>query len=81
MTYRSLTAISTASDDYLRERSETDRLTELGVPAMVLYDSQDKRWQPDSFEDYRRVRAFGSRASTVVTRQWSKIPTALAPHP
>ncbi|MGY2125843.1 hypothetical protein ACW9HJ_30735 [Nocardia gipuzkoensis] len=55
MTYRSLTAISTASDDHLRERSETDRLTELGVQAMVLYDSQDKRWQPDSFEDCRRV--------------------------
>ncbi|MEU5764079.1 alpha/beta hydrolase [Nocardia sp. NPDC047648] len=55
MTYRSLTATSTASDDYLRERTETDRLIDLGVPAMVLYGSQDKRWQPDSFEDYRRV--------------------------
>ncbi|MFD8248493.1 alpha/beta fold hydrolase [Nocardia sp. NPDC059691] len=55
MTYRSLTATSTASDDYLRERSEPDRLTDLGVPAMVLYGSQDKRWQPDSYEDYRRV--------------------------
>ncbi len=55
MTYRSLTATSTASDDYLRERTEPDRLTDLGVPAMVLYGAQDKRWQPDSFEDYRRV--------------------------
>ncbi|WP_433522901.1 alpha/beta fold hydrolase [Nocardia pseudovaccinii] len=55
MTYRSLTATSTASNDYLRERTEPDRLTDLGVPAMVLYGTQDKRWQPDSFEDYRRV--------------------------
>ncbi|MEV6426566.1 alpha/beta hydrolase [Nocardia sp. NPDC051463] len=55
MTYRSLTATSDASDTYLRERSEPDRLADLGLRAMVIFGSRDRRWQPSSFQDYRRV--------------------------
>ncbi|MFQ6325915.1 alpha/beta fold hydrolase [Nocardia sp. CWNU-33] len=55
MTYRSLTATSNASDAYLRDRPEPDRLVDLGLPTMVIYGSQDKRWPAASFQDYRRV--------------------------
>lgn len=55
MTYRSLTATSHASDAYLRERPEPDRLVDLGLPTMVVYGAQDKRWPAASFQDYRRV--------------------------
>ncbi|WP_225729113.1 MULTISPECIES: alpha/beta fold hydrolase [unclassified Nocardia] len=57
MTYRSLTASSAASDTYLRERTEPDRLTEIALPTMLLYGTQDHRWQPSAFADYRRVPA------------------------
>ncbi|MCC3317553.1 alpha/beta fold hydrolase [Nocardia africana] len=55
MTYRSLTATSDASDVYLRERQEPDRLADLGLPSLVLYGSGDHRWPAASFQDYRRV--------------------------
>lgn len=55
MTYRSLTATSSASDDYLRARPEPDRLADLGLPVLVIYGTQDKRWPAASFQDYRRV--------------------------
>lgn len=55
MTYRSLTATSDASDVYLRERQEPDRLADLGLPSLVLYGARDHRWPASSFEDYRRV--------------------------
>ncbi|MEU6564387.1 alpha/beta fold hydrolase [Nocardia nova] len=55
MTYRSLTATSAASDDYLRDRQEPDRLVDLGLPVLVIYGTKDKRWPAASFEDYRRV--------------------------
>ncbi len=55
MTYRSLTATSNASDAFLRERTEPDRVADLGLPTMVVFGSQDRRWPAASFEDYRRV--------------------------
>lgn len=55
MTYRSLTATSSASDDYLRAQPESDRLAALALPSMVIHGSADKRWLPASFDDYRRV--------------------------
>lgn len=55
MTYRSLTATSAASDTYLKERAESDRVADLGLPTMVLFGSRDRRWQPSSFQDYQRV--------------------------
>jgi pimeloyl-ACP methyl ester carboxylesterase len=55
MTYRSLTATSKASDAYLSARPEPDRLVALHLPTMVIYGSEDKRWQPTSYQDYRVV--------------------------
>lgn len=55
MTYRSLTATSDASDTYLKERTEPDRLADLGLPTLVIFGSRDRRWQAASFQDYRRV--------------------------
>lgn len=55
MTYRSFTATSNASNAYLRDRAEPDRLARIGLPTMVLFGSWDKRWRAASFQDYRRV--------------------------
>ncbi|MFJ9448093.1 alpha/beta fold hydrolase [Kitasatospora sp. NPDC101235] len=55
MTYRSLTATDAASSAYLEERPLPDRLAGLGLPTLVLFGSQDRRWQPSSAQDYRRV--------------------------
>ncbi|MGW4245476.1 alpha/beta fold hydrolase [Nocardia sp. NPDC004722] len=55
MTYTSLTATSAASDTYLRDRPEPARLTDLALPTLVIYGTQDHRWQPASFADYREV--------------------------
>jgi len=55
MTYRSFTTTSDAADAYLSERPVPDRLADLGLPTLVIYGSQDRRWQPSSFQDYRRV--------------------------
>ncbi|MBH0780434.1 alpha/beta fold hydrolase [Nocardia sp. NEAU-351] len=55
MTYRSLTATSDASDVYLRERPEPDRLVDLGLPTTVIYGTSDRRWRPSSFQDYSRI--------------------------
>ncbi len=55
MTYRSVTATSRMSHAFLRERPVPDRLAELGLPILVIFGSQDRRWQPSSAQDYRRV--------------------------
>lgn len=55
MTYRSLTATDAAVDAFLAERSVPDRLARLDLPVMVLFGAQDRRWQPASAQDYRRV--------------------------
>ncbi|MEV5652447.1 alpha/beta hydrolase [Nocardia sp. NPDC052254] len=55
MTYRSLTATSAASDEYLRDRQEPDRLVDLGLPVMVIFGSRDKRFPAVSYAEYRRV--------------------------
>ena len=55
MTYRSLTATSQAAHTFLQERPVPDRLAKLGLPVLVIFGSQDRRWQPSSVEDYRRV--------------------------
>ncbi|MEC3917653.1 alpha/beta fold hydrolase [Nocardia sp. CDC160] len=55
MTYRSVTATSAASDDYLTQRTEPARLTDLAIPTMVIYGTRDRRWQPSSFDDYRQI--------------------------
>ncbi|WP_086821714.1 alpha/beta fold hydrolase [Allokutzneria sp. NRRL B-24872] len=55
MTYRGLTATSEASTAYLRERPVPDRLADLGLPTLVIFGSQDRRWRPESAQDYRLV--------------------------
>jgi len=55
MTYRSFTAASQASHAFLKERPVPDRLAELGLPVLVIFGSHDRRWQPSSAQDYRRV--------------------------
>ncbi|MFK8843718.1 alpha/beta fold hydrolase [Streptomyces sp. Ac-502] len=55
MTYRSLTATSEASDAFLKQQPVPDRLAHLGLPTLVIFGSQDRRWQPSSAQDYRRV--------------------------
>ncbi len=55
MTYRSFTATYQASLPFLRERPMPDRLAKLGLPVLVMFGSRDRRWQPSSAEDYRRV--------------------------
>ena len=55
MTYRSFTGAYQASQAFLKERPVPDRLAELGLPVLVIFGSQDRRWQPSSAQDYRRV--------------------------
>lgn len=55
MTHRALTATDEASLAFLRERAVPDRLARLGLPTLVIFGSQDRRWQPSSARDYRRV--------------------------
>ena len=55
MTYRSFTATYQASLAFLRERPVPDRLGKLGMPVLVIFGSRDRRWEPSSVDDYRRV--------------------------
>ncbi|MBT2510730.1 alpha/beta hydrolase [Streptomyces sp. ISL-98] len=55
MTYRSLTATDEAVDAFLKERPIPHRLAGLDLPTLVIFGSQDRRWQPSSAQDYRRV--------------------------
>ncbi|CCH32499.1 alpha/beta fold hydrolase [Actinosynnema sp. NPDC047251] len=53
MTYRSLTATDEAVDAFLKEQPIPDRLADLGLPTLVIFGSQDRRWRPSSAQDYR----------------------------
>ncbi|MDA3642590.1 alpha/beta fold hydrolase [Saccharopolyspora indica] len=55
MTYRSLTATDAAVDAFLAERPVPDRLAGLDLPVLVIFGAQDRRWQPSSAQDYRRI--------------------------
>ncbi|TCO59726.1 pimeloyl-ACP methyl ester carboxylesterase [Actinocrispum wychmicini] len=55
MTYRSLTETDQASTAFLAERPMPDRLADLGRPTLVIFGSEDKRWQPFAVQEYRRV--------------------------
>lgn len=55
MTYRGLTATDEASTAYLDERAIPDRLAALGLPTMVVFGAEDRRWDPSSAQEYRRV--------------------------
>ncbi|HTF10096.1 MAG TPA: alpha/beta hydrolase [Asanoa sp.] len=55
MTRRSVTATFAEAAAFLTERPVPDRLAGLGLPLLVLFGSADRRWQPSSVQDYRRV--------------------------
>lgn len=53
MTYRALAGTARASLDYLRQRSLPDRLAALGVPVLVIFGTDDRRWRSSSAAAYR----------------------------
>jgi len=55
MTHRALAATSRASEDYLRQRSLPDRLAALGLPVLVIFGTDDRRWRSSSAAAYRAV--------------------------
>lgn len=48
MTHRALAGTSRAGDDYLRQRSLPDRLAGLGLPVLVIFGADDRRWHSSS---------------------------------
>jgi len=55
MTHRALAGTARGSLDYLRQRSLPDRLAALGLPLLVIFGTDDKRWRSSSAADYRAV--------------------------
>jgi pimeloyl-ACP methyl ester carboxylesterase len=55
MTYRAFAGTLRAPVDYLRQRSLPDRLTALGLPVLVIFGTDDKRWRSSSAGAYRVV--------------------------
>jgi len=55
MTYRSFTATMRAYADYLRQRSIPARLAVLGLPVLVIFGADDRRWHSSSSAAYRDV--------------------------
>jgi pimeloyl-ACP methyl ester carboxylesterase len=55
MTHRALAGTSRGSDQYLRQRSMPDRLTALGLPVLVIFGADDKRWRSSSAAAYHAV--------------------------
>jgi pimeloyl-ACP methyl ester carboxylesterase len=55
MTYRSFTATMRGYWDYLSQRSIPDRLAGLGLPVLVIFGAEDRRWRSASAAAYREV--------------------------
>ena len=55
LTHRDLVGTMRAAKDYLRERSLPDRLAPLGVPLLVVFGADDRRWRSSSAVEYRVV--------------------------
>jgi pimeloyl-ACP methyl ester carboxylesterase len=55
MTYHAFTAAGQGAEDYLQERPLPDRLGALGVPLLVIFGAEDRRWRSSSAADYRAV--------------------------
>ena len=55
MTHRALAATARASADYLRQQSLPARLTALGLPVLVIFGADDRRWRSSSAATYRVV--------------------------
>src|SRR4029450_1134466 len=75
MTYRSFTATYQASLAFLREQPVPARLAKLGLPVLVIFGSRDRRWQPSSAQDYRRVPPARIEILDVGHTPCSRIPT------
>jgi len=55
MTHRSFTATMGGYRDYLSEQSIPDRIAALGLPLLVIFGEDDRRWVPSSASAYRDV--------------------------
>jgi len=55
MTYRAFARTLRAPVDYLGQRSLPDRLTALGLPVLVIFGTDDRRWRSSSAAAYRTV--------------------------
>jgi pimeloyl-ACP methyl ester carboxylesterase len=55
MTYRSFTATMRGYWDYLSQRSIPDRIAALGLPVLVIFGTDDRRWRSSSAAGYRDV--------------------------
>ena len=55
MIHRAVAGTARASVDYLRRRSVPDRLAALGVPVLVVFGADDRRWRSSSAAAYRVV--------------------------
>jgi pimeloyl-ACP methyl ester carboxylesterase len=55
MTYRSFTATMRGYWDYLGQRSIPARIAGLGLPVLVIFGSEDRRWRSSSAAAYRDV--------------------------
>jgi pimeloyl-ACP methyl ester carboxylesterase len=55
MTYRSYTATFRGYRDYLSARSIPERLARLGLPVLVIFGADDRRWRSSSAANYREV--------------------------
>ena len=55
MTHRAIAGTARGSLDYLRQRSLPNRLAALGLPVLVIFGTDDKRWRSSSAAAYRDV--------------------------
>ena len=55
MTYRSFTATMGGYWEYLRQRSIPDRIAALGLPVLVIFGTEDRRWRSSMAAGYREV--------------------------
>ena len=55
MTYRSFAATMSGYSDYLSQRSIPDRIAALGLPVLVIFGAEDRRWRSASAAAYRDV--------------------------
>jgi pimeloyl-ACP methyl ester carboxylesterase len=55
MTHHAFTAARQGAEDYLLQRPLPDRLAALGVPLLVIFGAEDRRWRASSAADYRAV--------------------------
>lgn len=55
MDYDVFAALMKAGRDYLMQQAVPDRLAPLGIPLLVIFGEEDRRWRPSSAADYRVV--------------------------